>query len=292
MIITREKFRFRPSIVALGIALGFMTISSIPVRTQQPVAQLSPSDVLAVLRASAEAIDDNTMAIAVVDRRARILGVYARPGAARFSWDAAVTVARTAALFSNGQAPLPTQTIRTISGIHFPPGVPNVPSGALYGIESSNRGCQLTTNANQPFERSKSIAGLGLLGGGELPCRANDTRGCALGGPILGPGSSGTVNIGINTGKNDIFDIADEPLNVSVNKGGYALYRSGHRRCGRHAGVDRSLRGAVRTDSGAGRRVHRRHSSAVLHRLHQCAVRARQDCRGSAPRRARLVQSQ
>jgi uncharacterized protein GlcG (DUF336 family) len=199
--------------------------SGTSVRSQEPDA-LSASDVQAVLAAAASAINDPTFAAAVVDRRGVILGVYARPGASRFSWDAAVTIARTAGFFSNGQAPLSTRTVRFISGIHFPPGVPNTPNAALYGIETTNRGCQLTAD-NQPFDwpRSKSIAGSGLAGSPELPCNPSDTRGCAIGGPISGAGAS-TQNVGINTGKRDFLDIGD-PLSVSVNPSGFALYRRG-----------------------------------------------------------------
>lgn len=37
-----------------------------------------------------------------------------------------------AAMFSNAEAPLTTRTVRFISGLHLPPGVPNAPNAALY----------------------------------------------------------------------------------------------------------------------------------------------------------------
>ena len=58
-----------------------------------------------------------------------------------YSDELAVGLARTAAFFSNDQAPLSSRTVRFISGIHFPPGVACTPNADLYGIENTNRGC-------------------------------------------------------------------------------------------------------------------------------------------------------
>ena len=202
-----------------------MAITGIRVGTQAP-AQLSAADVGAVLAAAASSLDDSTLSAAVVDRRGAILGVYARPGAADIMPDVAVTTARTAALFSNAQAPLSSRTVRFISGIHFPPGVPNTPPAALYGIENTNRGCQLDAADTAPFERPRSIAGAGLRGAPALPCNAADTRGCARGNSVGLTDRQLTSNVGFSTGKNDVLDLGD-PLNVAVNPGGFALYRDG-----------------------------------------------------------------
>jgi uncharacterized protein GlcG (DUF336 family) len=61
------------------------------------------------------------------------------------SQNLAVALARTAAYFSNSQAPLSSRTVRFISGIHFPPGVSFTPNAALYGIENTNRGCSFNS---------------------------------------------------------------------------------------------------------------------------------------------------
>src|SRR5437879_5338637 len=84
---------------------------------------LTAPDVTAVISAAAQALSDDTMAVAVVDRAGTILGVYRRPGADARSPDIAVSLARTTAYFSNDQAPLSSRTVRFISGIHFPPGI-------------------------------------------------------------------------------------------------------------------------------------------------------------------------
>jgi len=47
--------------------------------------------------------------------------------------EVAVALARTASFFSNNQAPLSSRTVRYISGIHFPPGIPYTGNGPLYG---------------------------------------------------------------------------------------------------------------------------------------------------------------
>src|SRR5580692_10725519 len=114
---------------------------------------LSQADVQMVVEAAATAAQSDAMAIAVVDRLGRILGVYVGPsapatapgnfGAAIPTADLAAALARTGAFFSNDQAPLSSRTVRFISGIHFPPGVENTANAALYGIENTNRGCNL-----------------------------------------------------------------------------------------------------------------------------------------------------
>lgn len=197
-------------------------------------AILTADDVRAVLTIAATAIGDDTMAAAVVDRTGYILGVFARGQAAERTPDIAVSLARTAAMFANDQAPLSSRTVRFISGIHFPPGVRNTPPAALYGVENINRGCQVDDTGdavfNAPFPRPKSIAGtFGSGAGGEpLPCNASDTRGCARGGPMLDLGGQPIASVGITTGKADVRDSGQtNPFTVPVNPGGIPIYRGG-----------------------------------------------------------------
>jgi uncharacterized protein GlcG (DUF336 family) len=199
--------------------------SSPALQSQAAEVPLTANEVTAVISAAAQSIGENTMAIAVVDRQGRILGAYARPGADAFAPDTAVTVARTAANFSNKDAPLSSRTVRFISGIHYPPGVPNQPNAELYGIENSNRGCQLDAANSGPFDRPKSIAGSGLRGG-PFACNAGDTRGCAIGNEFALTNRATTRNIGFTTGKADVFD-PGQPLDVPVNPGGFGIYRNG-----------------------------------------------------------------
>lgn len=119
-------------------------------------AFLNANDVDMIVRAAAGTANSDTMAIAVVDRLGRILAVWKGPKMQAMSAsnygvmvptdELAVSLARTAAFFSNDQAPLSSRTVRFISGIHFPPGIGNTPNADLYGIESTNRGCILSTN--------------------------------------------------------------------------------------------------------------------------------------------------
>ena len=108
--------------------------------------------------------------------------------------DLAVSLARTAAFFSNNQAPLSSRTVRFISGIHFPPGVSNAASAALYGIENTNRGCSFNTS---------------FLPGQDVP-RATTISGSSPG-------------LGIITGKKDLND-SDQ---TAVNPGGVPLFTGG-----------------------------------------------------------------
>jgi uncharacterized protein GlcG (DUF336 family) len=174
------------------------------------------------------------MAAAVVDRTGNILGVYVRPRAGERTPDIAVSLARSGAMFANDQAPLSSRTVRFISGIHFPPGVRNTPNAALYGVENINRGCDVDDTGdaifNAPFPRPKSIAGVFGSGAGTLPlpCRPDDTRGCARGGPMRDERGEPIASVGITTGKIDVFDTGQTSLGaVPVNPGGIPIYRDG-----------------------------------------------------------------
>ena len=171
-------------------------------------AALTRDEVTAIVRAAAAALNVSTATVGVVDRTGRPLAVYRQPNADPANDDRALGVARTAAFFSNSQAPLSSRTVRFISQVHFPPGVVNAPNGALYGIEQSNRGCELNIawNANQCIPRAKSIAAL------DAPCNAFDASGCGA---------------GLITGK-QLPDDGPYPQTVTnrfVEAGGIPLYR-------------------------------------------------------------------
>jgi len=167
-----------------------------------PGAPLTAAEVQTLVEAAASAANDDRMVIAVVDRRGDVLAVYRKMSAGATDIgndgmtvdvnDLAVSLARTAAYFSNDQAPLSSRTVRFISGIHFPPGVANAPTADLYGIENTNRGCSLSTNF--------------------LPGQAIDPSTALVGG---GPG------LGIATGKADLLD--SDPN--AVNPGGVPIFR-------------------------------------------------------------------
>ena len=203
-------------------------------RAGGPARILTGDDVRAVLTVAATALGNDTLAAAVVDRTGNILGVYVRPSAEERTPDVAVSLARTGAMFSNDQAPLSSRTVRFISGIHFPPGVRNTPNAALYGVENINRGCQVDDTGdaifNAPFPRPKSIAGVFGAGAASqpLPCRPDDTRGCARGGPMLDDHGDAIESVGITTGKVDVLDTGQANLGaVPVNPGGIPIYRDG-----------------------------------------------------------------
>ena len=200
----------RPLFAGLTMLLVVWLTHGEPVRSQSVggnAQTLTAADVTAVITVAAEALNDNTLAVAVVDRRGAILGVYRRPGTTTFAQDVAVTLARTTAFFSNDQAPLSSRTVRFISGIHFPAGVPNTPPAALYGVENINRGCDLGP-FNVDIPRPESIAGVFGTGAGSvpLPCNPSDTSGCAVGGPITGLNGSAITSFGVTTGKPNLLD--------------------------------------------------------------------------------------
>ena len=178
---------------------------------------LAPAEVDAIVKKALSTIDNPNMTVAVVDRPGNILALYRDSAAAPgLNDDVAVGLARTAALFSNSRAPLSSRTVRFISGKNFPNGVAGTPSGALYGIENTNRGCELNVafNPGMAFPPSKSVEGLRPPG---LPCNFSSQAGCGL---------------GIVTGKFSYVDPVPlaELLDVNpaaVNPGGIPIYRVG-----------------------------------------------------------------
>jgi uncharacterized protein GlcG (DUF336 family) len=192
--------------VLLCISCGGGESSSSPSGQLDPPAAATPlsvSDITAVVQNAVMSVNA-PMVVAVADRAGNILAVFETPGApttaiGNFSNpvpadELAVGLARTAAFFSNDQAPLSSRTVRYISGIHFPPGVADTPNADLYGIENTNRGCTLSTNflPGQSLNPSRSIDG-------------------------SQPG------VGIITGKADTND--SSPL--AVNPGGVPLFKGG-----------------------------------------------------------------
>ena len=169
-----------------------------------PPVPLTSADVQQVVENAAQSLNV-PMVIAVADRAGKILAVFQNAGAPASSpgnfgvpvdsKELAVALARTAALFSNNQAPLSSRAVRFISGVHFPPGVDNAANGDLYGIENTNRGCPLNTT----FLPGKNID----------PARSID--GLSLG-------------LGIITGKADTMD--SDP--TAVNPGGVPLFKNGY----------------------------------------------------------------
>lgn len=221
------------AIRSVGVLVTLVVMAAAPHARQNtsadriggPARILTAADARAVLTVAATALADTTMAAAVVDRTGNVLGVYARADAGERTPDVAVSLARTGAMFANDQAPLSSRTVRFISGIHFPPGIRNTPNAALYGVENINRGCQVDETGdaifNAPFPRPKGVQS-------ELPCRPDDTRGCARGGPMLDEQGNLLASIGITTGKVDVFDTGQaNPGAVPVNPGGIPIYRDG-----------------------------------------------------------------
>jgi uncharacterized protein GlcG (DUF336 family) len=181
--------------------------------TPPSFAALTQGEVTAIVNAAASALNVDTATIAVVDRTGRPIAVFRQANANPANDDQAVGVARTAAFFSNSQAPLSSRTIRFISGVHFPPGVINAGVAALYGIEQSNRGCDLNVmwNPGQCVVRGRSVAALSATVT-DKPCNSADQSGCGA---------------GLVTGK-ILPDDSPYPQTVSnrnINAGGIPLYR-------------------------------------------------------------------
>ncbi len=185
-----------------GSGSGGSTTTTPPVQPPPATDFLSQADVQMLVQTAATAANSDSSVIAVVDRLGRVLAVYKGPsapatatgnfGATIPTGELAVSLARTGAFFSNDQAPLSSRTVRFISGIHFPPGVINSASAALYGIENTNRGCTLAAAVSPTVPPATTISG-------------------------ASPG------YGITTGKADVND--SEP--TAVNPGGVPIFKNG-----------------------------------------------------------------
>lgn len=139
----------KPKFFALGFCLlafsSCESASTIPpdLTISTPPTPLAAAEVSSIVQLAAEAIDTESQAIVVVDRRGVPLAVFSKSTATDDDRETALSLARTGAFFSNDQAPLSSRTVNFISREHFPPGISNTPSGALFGIENTNRGCSL-----------------------------------------------------------------------------------------------------------------------------------------------------
>jgi uncharacterized protein GlcG (DUF336 family) len=187
-----------------GCGSGVSTNTAItPVTTPNTANNiLTAAEVQSIATAAAASVNV-PLVIAISDRRGVILAVYQTTGApttaiSNFNKvvpadEEAAALARTAAFFSNDQAPLSSRTVRFISAKHFAPNVLNSSSGPLYGIENTARGCSFNTN----YLPGQSLPPSGLL-------------------HSAGPG------LGIQTGKADILDSDTS----TVNPGGVPIFKN------------------------------------------------------------------
>jgi uncharacterized protein GlcG (DUF336 family) len=206
----------RLKLLALGVSAALGVAGSVAAimagcggNGMQPAAPVTPQvqplsmlDVNSIVQTAVNSINVD-MVVAVVDRSGRPLGVFRTANAPVMAQgnfgnmisanDVALGLARTGAFFSNQQTPLSSRTVRFISGVHFPPGIINQPNADLYGIENTNRGCQLV-----PGDVN-----------GRVPTSV------ALGSP---PGKGDGP--GILTGKADMFD--SDPN--AVNPAGFPIF--------------------------------------------------------------------
>ena len=174
---------------------------------------LAAAEAEALARAAAAALDEPRLAAAVVDRLGNPLAVYRKPGTPDADLDLAVGLARTGAFFSHDQAPLSSRTVRFISGVHFPPGVARAPNAALYGIENTNRGCDLRVFFNTPATRVPPPRS--VLHGGD--CDAFDDSACGT-GPVTGKPDPADTH-------GPLDSPVHRPPQVAVNPGGVPVYR-------------------------------------------------------------------
>ena len=209
MASTRAVARGLLRSLALAALCGFAadcgtgTNAGVPATTANTANNILTAIEVQSIATAAAASVNVPLVIAISDRRGVILAVYQTTGAPATATsnfgktvpadEEAAALARTAAFFSNDQAPLSSRTVRFISSIHFAPGISDTASGPLYGIENTNRGCSFNTT----YLAGQSLPPSGLL-------------------HAAGPG------LGIQTGKPDIYD-SDS---TAVNPGGVPIFKN------------------------------------------------------------------
>jgi uncharacterized protein GlcG (DUF336 family) len=127
------------SFVEIAVADG--DAATLPVDAAADAIQLTAAEVQSLVNAAALSADGERLAVVVADRAGRVLAVFRRTGATDGIVEKALALARTGAFFSSQGTPLSSRTVRAISRVNFPEGIPNQPAGALFGIENTNRGC-------------------------------------------------------------------------------------------------------------------------------------------------------
>jgi len=113
----------------------------IPVDAAFDATQLSAADVQTLVANAVQADGAPGLAVAVVDRAGNILAIFRLPATTDADVEKALSLARTGAFFSSLATPLSSRTVQAISQPNFPMGIPNQPSGPLFGIGNTNRGC-------------------------------------------------------------------------------------------------------------------------------------------------------
>jgi uncharacterized protein GlcG (DUF336 family) len=113
----------------------------VPVDAPFDSVQLSAADVQTLVTNAVQSSASARLAVAVVDRAGRVLAIYRYPATTDADVEKALSLGRTGAFFSSQGTPLSSRTVRAISRPNFPEGIPNQPSGPLFGIENTNRGC-------------------------------------------------------------------------------------------------------------------------------------------------------
>jgi uncharacterized protein GlcG (DUF336 family) len=106
--------------------------------------QLSSGEVGKLVVSAVAVAANPAIAVAVVDRFGNRLAIFRGTEATGAVVESALALARGGAFFSSMGTPLSSRTVGYISAPNFPPGIPNQPAGALFGIGNTNRGCYLS----------------------------------------------------------------------------------------------------------------------------------------------------
>ena len=108
--------------------------------TPVPLTAVEVETIIAQAVARAET-DGNTYIVSVVNREGAVVGEFEMTGAPAGFVDSCRSKARTAAFLSSNQHSFNTRTALFIIQDHFPPDLPNVPGGPLYGVQFSSLDC-------------------------------------------------------------------------------------------------------------------------------------------------------
>jgi uncharacterized protein GlcG (DUF336 family) len=207
----------------LELAVVDGNAATLPVDAPADPNQLTAAEVQSMVTAAAMTSDAPNLAIVVVDRAGNTLAVYRRLATSDNDVENALAVARTGAFFSNSGTPLSSRTVRAISRVNFPEGVPNTPSGDLFGIENTNRGCNfnVTYLPGQSYPRYLSADGSGYSKGigtvpGGIPLFRNGA--IVIGG--IGVSGNDNFNLGANNYNSLVFQSGNEYVAAAAAQAG------------------------------------------------------------------------
>jgi uncharacterized protein GlcG (DUF336 family) len=210
-----HRARFLRLVVVLPVLAGCESATQPDLLLAPGNQSLSQANVEVLIAQAVEQAErlGERITVAVTDREGNPLGVFAMTGAPGApcivlpnpgfgpgsSAEEAIQKARTAAFLSSGQHGFTSLTACFITRDHFPPGLPNLPGGPLFGVAASSLpGGDIQPNGSgltgapggvPVFKNGDLVGGLGVSGGSDCADFASCLCSCLLADEIIALGA-------------------------------------------------------------------------------------------------------